>query len=227
MHREHAVGLFMYDCGARARCMHEMRSARALQAASWQQAPAAAHPAGSVATTRPCTQHREPAMCLHAQPVLRCRMQGSCVAMLLSIFGLHGHATSTGLSPCPRCSLLRFSVATLRALTLQRANAALFDACSVGPLNASEVQRRHAAHAPAAAGSRGNNPVLKRGHTAYVCHTAWARCNIWTLSEVALNVVVRWRDGDKQQGLRFLRTLLLTSLIKLQYLPAVGIVMQV
>eukprot|EP01048_Picozoa_sp_COSAG05_P025147 COSAG05_NODE_6256_length_990_cov_2.424242_1_plen_64_part_10 len=32
-------------------------------------------------------------MCLHAQPVLRCRMQGSCVAMLLSIFGLHGHAT--------------------------------------------------------------------------------------------------------------------------------------
>ena len=211
-HREHAVGLSMYDCGARARCMHEMRSAGALQAASWQHGPAAAHPAGSVATTRLYTQHREPAMCLHAQPVLRCRMQGSCVAMLLSIFRLRGHAFSSRLSPCPRCcSLLSFSVATLRALTLQRANAVLFDACGVGPLNASEVQRRHAANAPAAAGSRGDNPVLKRSNAAYVCHTAWARCNIWTLSEAALNVVVRWRDGDKQQGLRFLRTLLLTS----------------
>ena len=105
MHREHAVGLSMYDCGARARCMHEMRSARALQAASWQQAPAAAHPAGSVATTRPCTQHREPAMCLHAQPVLRCRMQGSCVAMLLSIFRLRGHAFSPN---CPALGFLFF-----------------------------------------------------------------------------------------------------------------------
>ena len=58
--------------------------------------------------------------------------------MLLSIFRLRGHAFSSRLSPCPRCcSLLSFSVATLRALTLQRANAALFDACGLGPLNAS------------------------------------------------------------------------------------------
>ena len=75
MTAERAHGACM-KCGARARCRPPAGSRPPLQ-------PTPHHPAGSVATTRLYTQHREPAMCLHAQPVLRCRVQGSCVAMLL------------------------------------------------------------------------------------------------------------------------------------------------
>ena len=135
MHREHAVvGL--------SACTTVDRSARTVQAASWQQGPAAAHP--QAAWPRCVSTHST------GSPLrVTTRSLSSAVACkkvacpcCCPIFRLRGHATSTRLSPCPRCSLLSFSVATLLALTLQRADAVLFDACGVGPLNVSEVQRR-------------------------------------------------------------------------------------
>ena len=143
------------------------RTAHGAQAASWQQGRAAAHP--QAAWPRCVSTHST------GSPLrVTTRSLSSAVACkkvacpcCCPIFRLRGHAPGGRLSPCPRCSRLNSSAATLSALQLQRANAALFDACAVGPLNASEVQRGHAAYAPAAAGPRCIEPALERGHAVY------------------------------------------------------------